>query len=133
MNIPIAHLIDRHPDYTTFGDACLEACGGFSRHPQFWWHFDFPQEINNLTLKNYTVLTWEKLTDKLVSINILEIDTEIINYSTILVALSVAPTIFCTNLTDNNTTKSRTRKVAIKSDKLDHYQDSFAVSWWTEN
>ena len=26
MLTPIAHLIHRHPDCTTFGDACLEAC-----------------------------------------------------------------------------------------------------------
>ena len=45
MNTPIVHLIDRNPGYTIFVDTYLEACGDFSRHPQFWWYFEFPQEI----------------------------------------------------------------------------------------
>ena len=123
INTSITHLIDRHPDSTNFGDACLGSCGDLSHHPQFWLHFDFPQEIKNLTLKQDIVLTRDKLTDQLVSINILEFVTEIVNYSAILVAFSTTPTIFSTefsvllNWTDNNTTKSWTRKSATKSDK----------------
>ena len=96
INTPITHLIHRYPDCTTFGDVCLEACGGFYHHPQLWWHFEFLQEIKNLTIKHYTVLTRDKLTDKLVSVNIFEFVTKIINYSAILVILSATPTISST-------------------------------------
>ena len=75
MLTPIAHVIDHHPDCTTFSDACLEACGGFYHNPKFWWHLEFPQKIKALTLKHYTVLVRDHLTDKLVSINILEFVT----------------------------------------------------------
>ena len=80
------------------------------------------------------MLTRDKLTDQLVYINILDFVTEIVNYSAILVAFSTTPTIFSTefsvflNWTDNNTTKSWTRKAATKSDKDSALQRVLVVS-----
>ena len=42
LSCPIAHLIPREPDCQTFGDACLDAAGGFSDCLGFWWHVQFP-------------------------------------------------------------------------------------------
>ena len=35
LGTPIAHLVQREPDFVTYGDACLEAGGGFS-DGKFW-------------------------------------------------------------------------------------------------
>ena len=35
LETPIAHVVKREPDFVTFGDACLEAGGGFSEN-LFW-------------------------------------------------------------------------------------------------
>ena len=51
---PIAHVVNRDPDFISFGDASLEAGGGFSNN-LFWWHVEWPSEIKRLTLKNITV------------------------------------------------------------------------------
>ena len=51
---PFAHVVKREPDFTTFGDACLEAGGRFLKDV-FWWHVEWPQEIKSMTLKNITV------------------------------------------------------------------------------
>ena len=120
----IFHLIDRHPGFTVFGDACLEAYGCFSYKSQFWWRLEFSQEIKYPALKQYTVLTRNKLTDKLVSRNILEFITEIVNCSVIFVVLSHNATILNTefpvflNWIDNNTTNYWTQKAATKSEKF---------------
>ena len=39
LETPITHVINRYPDCTTFGDASLEAGGGFS-HELFGWHVE---------------------------------------------------------------------------------------------
>ena len=54
LETPIAHIVKREPDFVTFGDACLEAGGGFSEN-LFWWHVEWPDEIKALTLKNLRV------------------------------------------------------------------------------
>ena len=35
LKTPIAHVIDRDPEYVSYGDASLEAAGGFSEE-NFW-------------------------------------------------------------------------------------------------
>ena len=30
LTTPIAHVIQKDPDFTSYGDACLEAAGGYS-------------------------------------------------------------------------------------------------------
>ena len=84
--------------------------------------------MKDLTLKKYTVLTRDKITDKLVSINILEFVTEITNYSTLLVALSFNIAILNTNFpvvlnwTNNSTTKCWMIKAATKFEKAQSLQ-----------
>ena len=48
---PIAYLIKKTPLATAFGDACLDAAGGFSVELRFWWHLTLPPEIVRRTLK----------------------------------------------------------------------------------
>ena len=66
-------------------------------------------------------MIWDNKIDKLVSINILEFVTEIIKYSTLLVALSFNTsiinnkyTVLLNGIEKNNTTKFWTKKVATK-------------------
>ena len=77
---PIAHIIPRMPTFTTFGDSCLEGAGGYSISLGFWWHLPFPDEIMSRTLlhKQYNA------DGLLISINVLEFVTVIINYCTML-------------------------------------------------
>ena len=84
LETPIAHIVKREPDFVTFGDACLEAGGGFSEN-LFWWHVEWPDEIKALTLKNLRVTRKCHLSKELISINLLEFAVEIINYAAITV------------------------------------------------
>ena len=47
LNTTIAHIIDREADYIPYGDASLEAAGGFA-HRNFWWHIEWPDEMKAL-------------------------------------------------------------------------------------
>ena len=73
---PIALSIPRTPTATAFGDSCLEAGGGFSVPLAIWWHLTWPPEVVARTLihkaKNDDGL--------LISINVLEFVTVVINY-----------------------------------------------------
>ena len=40
LETPIAHVAKRDPDFITYGDACLEAGGGFSEN-LFWWYVEW--------------------------------------------------------------------------------------------
>ena len=51
----IAHIVSRGPVFITYGDACLEAVGGFSEGLKFWWHVEFPDSIKSKTLKKMTI------------------------------------------------------------------------------
>jgi hypothetical protein len=73
---PIAHLIPRTPSAVTIGDSCLEGAGGYSIGLGFWWHLAFPHDIVIHTLKNNK----DGANGPLVSINVLEFVTVIINY-----------------------------------------------------
>ena len=72
---PIAYLIKKTPFATAFGDACLDAAGGFSFELKFWWHLQFPIAVVQRTLK---YLKDNSNTD-LISINVLEFLTAISN------------------------------------------------------
>ena len=122
LKTPIAHIINREPDFTSFGDACLEAGGGYSKD-LFWWHIEWPQEIKALTIKNLTVTKRCSVTNELVSINILEFVVEIINYAAVTLWFSRDPS-SCShefplllNWTDNITSMSWLRKAATKTKK----------------
>ena len=80
---PIAYLIKRTPFASTFGDACLDAGGGYSLKLRFWYHIQFPEQIVRHTLKH---LPDGKSAD-FVSINVLEFVIVIIDYCAALVAV----------------------------------------------
>ena len=82
LETPIAHIIQREPDFIPYGDACLEAGGGYSEN-LFWWHVEWPDEFKTLTIKNLTVTRRCSQTNNLVSINLLEFVVEIINYAAV--------------------------------------------------
>ena len=88
---PIAHVIPRTPTATAFGDSCFEGAGGYSVKLGFWWHIAFPKEVKQRTL----LFKSDNKGGTLISINILEFVTVIINY---LASLHV---ITSTNYTDN--------------------------------
>ena len=122
LETPIAHVITRDPDFITYGDACLEAGGGYSENI-FWWHEEWPEAIKALTIKNLTVSRKCKESNKLVSINLLEFVVEILNYAAITVLFKENPTLcahsfpLLLNWTDNMTSKSWIRKAAKKTKK----------------
>ena len=122
LSTPVAHLAQRIPDCQTFGDACLDAAGGFSNDLKFWWHLQFPLCIRKLTLWHFQILVKEKRGHELITINVLEFVTEIINFAAALTFHSLHPTWaghpFPTllNWTDNRTARAWLRKAALKSD-----------------
>ena len=119
---PIAHLAQRIPDCQTFGDACLDAAGGFSDDLKFWWHLQFPLCIRKLTLRHFQIQVKEKCGHELITINVLEFATEIINFAAALTfhglhpdwAGHPYPTLL--NCTDNRKARALLRKAAPKSD-----------------
>ena len=64
------------PIFTTFGDSCLKGAGGYSLSLGFWWHLPFPEEVKLRTLLHKR----DNADSLLISINILEFVTVIINY-----------------------------------------------------
>ena len=73
---PIANNILRTPTAISYGDACLEGCGGFLLHLKFWWHVEFDDNIILRTLKHKR----DNKDGQLILINALEYLTVIINY-----------------------------------------------------
>jgi hypothetical protein len=73
---PIAHLIPQTPFTTTIGNSSLEGAGGFLIALGFWWHICFPDQIIQRSL----LFESDNEDGILVSINILEFMTVIINY-----------------------------------------------------
>ena len=122
LETPIAHIVKRDPDFITFGDACLEAGGGYSDN-LFWWHVEWPETIKKLTLKHLKISRRCKISKELVSINLLEFVVEIINYAAIIVFFRENPKTcsheypLLLNWTDNMTSKSWIRKAASRTDK----------------
>jgi hypothetical protein len=72
---PIAHMIPRMPTFITFGDSCLKGARGYSLSLGFWWHLPFPEEIKLHMLLH----KWDNAEGWLISINVLEFVTVIIN------------------------------------------------------
>ncbi len=85
--MPIAHLISWMPFARTIGDSLLEGAGGFSITLGFWWHIHFPDKVVQHTLRFKT----SNNDGKLVSINVLEFMTVIINYWTTLHVVRTSP------------------------------------------
>jgi hypothetical protein len=68
------------PTFTAFGDSCLEGACGYSLSLGFWWHLPFPEEVKLRTLLHKR----DNADGLLISINVLEFVTVIINYSAVL-------------------------------------------------
>jgi hypothetical protein len=73
---PIAHIIPRMPRFTSFGDSCLVGAGGYSPLLGYWWHIPFPNKVKQRTLLHKK----DNKDGRLISINVLEFVTIIINY-----------------------------------------------------
>ena len=123
LETPIAHIILREPDFITVGDSCLEAAGAKSDTLKFWWHIEYPEYIKVLTLKRLKITRRCKLSNKLISINLLEFVVEIISYAAVTVLFKDNPKLcshpypLLLNKTDNKTSEAWIRKAATKTVK----------------
>jgi hypothetical protein len=84
---PIAHIIPRMPTFTAFGDSCLEGAGGYSIPLGYWWHIPFPEEVKRRTLLHKK----DNSDGLLISINVLEFVTVIVNYCAALHVITTTP------------------------------------------
>jgi hypothetical protein len=104
------------PTFITFGDSCLKGTGGYSLSLGFLWHLPFPEKV-----KLHMLLHKRYNTDGLlISINVLEFVTVIINYCAALhIVLSTNPTNdpypVLLNITDNASALSWTMGACCKS------------------
>ncbi len=80
---PIAHLILLEPSTIACSDSSSHAVGGFLDSLSFWWHLQWPWEVQARTAKVKS--------DNTTSINALEYATFIINYVVALAALLQQP------------------------------------------
>ncbi len=99
---PIAHIMSRMPTFTSFGDSCLEGAGGYSIPLGYWWRIPFPKEIMQRTLLHKK----DNIDGRLISINVLEFVTVIINYCASLHVVTMTSAInnphsVLLNVTDN--------------------------------
>ena len=113
---PIAHIILRTPSASSFGDSSLEGAGGYSIELGFWWHIDFPHEVKQRTLLFKT----DNKDGQLISINVLEFVTVIINYCASLHVILTSsftddPYPVLLNVTDNTSSLSWTTGACKKS------------------
>ena len=60
----------------SLADSCLEGARGYSIELGFWGHIDFPEEVKQRTL----LFKPDNKDRKLISINVLEFVTVIVNY-----------------------------------------------------
>jgi hypothetical protein len=113
---PITHLIPQTPFATTIRDSLLEGAGGFSITLEFWWHIRFPDEVVQRTLRFKT----SNNNGMLVSINVLEFVTVIINYCATLHIVQTSPITdhphpVILNVTDNSSALSWTLHMCKQS------------------
>lgn len=80
---PIGHSIPRTPSAVSVGDSCLFGGGGFCIGLRFWWHLVWPNKVYRRTKAFIT----DNSNGKLISINVLEFVTIVINYAAALTAL----------------------------------------------
>jgi len=111
---PISHLIRRDPDFSAFGDACLDGAGGYSSSLSFWWFIEWPKAITKNTLRFYTK-TYKSLSGNFVSINLLEYVTIIVSYAASILAINTSSSLPQPNpsvhiYSDNTTAVSWTKR-----------------------
>ena len=113
---PIAHIVKRMPTAISYGDSSLTGMGGYSLSLQYWWHIPVPGSVQQRTLLHRK----DNEDGQLISINVLEYVTVIINY---IAALHVVTTTNVTvdpypvllNVTDNASALSWTLNACRKS------------------
>lgn len=106
---PLALIVPRTHFAATMGDSSLSAAGGFSIGLGFWWHLPFPEEVVHRTLLHKKKNT----DDDLISINVLEFVTVIINYCAayhVIITTNITddPHPIVLNITDNRSAQSWT-------------------------
>ena len=80
---PMGHLFHRTPFAKSVGDSSCEGGGGFSIKLKFWWHLLWPQKVYRRT----KVFVENNSKGKLISINVLEFVSVVVNYCVSLTAL----------------------------------------------
>jgi hypothetical protein len=113
---PIAHIIPRMPMFTSFGNSCLEGARGYSTLLGYWWHILFPNGVKQRTLLHKK----DNKDGRLISINVLEFITVIINYCALLHGVTTTsasndPYSVLLNVTDNASALSWTTGACRKS------------------
>ena len=113
---PIAHIIPRMPSAISFGDSSLTGMGGYSLSLQFWWHLPIPEEVQRRTLLHKK----DNSDGQLISINVFEFVTVIINYVASLFVITTStftsdPFPILLNVTDNMLALSWTTHACQKS------------------
>eukprot|EP00957_Ditylum_brightwellii_P074299 5645435-Ditylum_brightwellii.AAC.1 len=71
------------PDFVAGGNASLIAAGDISTKLQLWWHFEWPEEVQARNIKEMK----RDKDGKLISINVLECITVILNYVAAIVSI----------------------------------------------
>eukprot|EP00957_Ditylum_brightwellii_P083348 6336845-Ditylum_brightwellii.AAC.1 len=69
-------MIPRDPGFVDDGNSSLFAAGGFQTQLQFWWHLEWPE---NIQARNINKMKTDKI-GKLISMSGLEHNNVIINY-----------------------------------------------------
>ena len=90
---PIAHLIPRDPEFTAADDSSLYAAGGYYYDLKFWLYFYWPPEVQQRTLKYFTVKVKDPDSPSLISIYLLEYATIIVTYAAATTALLQEPSL----------------------------------------
>jgi len=116
---PIAHVIDRDPDFIAKGDACLDGAGGFSTDLSFWWFLEWPSFVKDRTVKYYIKYYYGVQGSKL-SINLLEYVAIILSLAAAATKISQGlqlahPNPLLSILSDNTTAISWTKKAATST------------------
>ena len=73
--ISFARIVDRDHDLDAGADSCKRAGGGWSINPAFWWHLEYPAEVQQrarLPINKF---------GKYISINVLEMVCVVINFA----------------------------------------------------
>ncbi|KAL3790760.1 hypothetical protein HJC23_010039 [Cyclotella cryptica] len=84
---PIAHLVSRTPLAVVPGDSSLDAAGGYSSSLGFWWYLEWPPSVRLQKLRHVK----NNKTNTLISINVLEYATILINYLAAYHSLTASP------------------------------------------
>jgi len=113
---PIAHIINREPDFEAKGDACLDGAGGYSTDLSFWWFVEWPEYVEQKTVK-YFIKYYHGVQSTRLSINLLEYIAIILSFAAAITRVTQGvetsqphPTVLI--YSDNTTALSWTKKAA---------------------